>query len=254
MPPAFYEQLDERRFRATPATVGPWDPRHQHAGPPAALLARAVERCATVRGLLVRLTCEILAPVPVADLTVDVRTVRPGRRIELLAATLSHDGQPVMAASAWCLRTEQVDVPAPGARRPALPETTSALPAYAAPGYLTAMEWRWVHGGFDQPGAATVWGRMRQPLVDGEEPSGVQRAAVLADSGNGVSAVLDPRHWLFVNTELTVHLHREPLGEWVCLSAATLVQPSGVGVATSTVYDLDGPVGSAAQALLVAPR
>jgi hypothetical protein len=76
----------------------------------------------------------------------------------------------------------------------------------------------------------------------------------VADSGNGASNRLDMRNWLFINTELTVHLWRVPVGEWIGLDAETTIGPNGVGLANSTLHDSDGPVGRGAQALLVRPR
>jgi hypothetical protein len=116
------------------------------------------------------------------------------------------------------------------------------------------MEWRMLHGAFDQPGPATVWARQRVDLVDGEEPTGLQRLLTVADSGSGASGWLDPREWWFINPELTVHLHREPVGEWICLDANTVIGPDGVGTAYSVLHDCSGPVGRGAQALLVRRR
>ena len=107
---------------------------------------------------------------------------------------------------------------------------------------------------FVDPGPAAVWSRMRLPLVDGEEPTPTQRILATADSGNGISSALSPERWLFVNTELTVHLFRPPSGEWVCLDAVTAIGPSGGGLAASRLSDRDGEVGRGAQALLVRPR
>jgi hypothetical protein len=76
----------------------------------------------------------------------------------------------------------------------------------------------------------------------------------VADSGNGASSQLELRDWLFINTELTVHLWREPVGEWIGLDAETVIGPAGVGLATSTLHDTDGPVARGAQALLVRRR
>jgi hypothetical protein len=74
----------------------------------------------------------------------------------------------------------------------------------------------------------------------------------VADSGNGVSAVLSWDEWLFINTELTVHFRREPRGEWICLDAETSI--AGAGLARSVLSDDDGVVAQGAQALLVMPR
>ena len=111
-----------------------------------------------------------------------------------------------------------------------------------------------MRGGFADPGPALVWMRMRQPLVAGEEPSPLQRVLVAADSGNGVSATLDWARYLFINVELTVHLHRALAGEWVCLDAITIAEPNGVGVADTALYDERGPIGRAVQALLIGER
>jgi hypothetical protein len=121
-------------------------------------------------------------------------------------------------------------------------------------GYLSAIEWRAMWGGLTKPGPASVWGRMRYPLMPDEEPSPLERVLILADSGNGVSWELDIARWHFINPELTVHLHREAEGEWICLDAQTAISPGGVGLATSVLSDLNGPVGVGAQSLLIAPR
>jgi hypothetical protein len=76
----------------------------------------------------------------------------------------------------------------------------------------------------------------------------------VADSGNGVSSRMNPLEWLFINSELTVHLYREPAGEWVGLDATTAIGPDGVGSAFSVLHDSNGPVGRGAQALLVRPQ
>jgi hypothetical protein len=121
-------------------------------------------------------------------------------------------------------------------------------------GYLAAVEWRRGVGGWDRPGPAAVWSRLRHPLVPDEEPSPLQRVLAVADSGNGVSSRLDLNEWLFINPELTVHVHREAVGEWICVDAATTVSPGGVGLATSVLSDGEGPVGVGAQTLLVTRR
>lgn len=253
----FYTDLGDGCFRASLHTTGPWDPRFQHAGPPSALLGRAVERVEPRDDVMVaRMTVEILGSIPVGDLEVAARMERPGRSVELVSASLSADGREVARASAWRVRrTEGVSVPTRLAAPPGLPGAAgSREPEGWVEGYVQAMEWRWAAGFFAEPGPATVWGRMRHPLVDGEEPTPLQRTLAIADSGNGISSELDPRDWWFINPELSVHLHREPVGEWVCLDAQTHVSEGGVGLATSVLSDLSGPVGVGAQSLLVAPR
>ncbi len=121
-------------------------------------------------------------------------------------------------------------------------------------GYHTAMEYRFTSGGFREPGPAVVWMRKRNPLIAGEDPSPLQRVLVAADSGNGVSAALDWDRYLFINVDLTVHLHRMPTTDWVCLDAVTIPEPTGIGLADIALHDELGPIGRALQTLLVRDR
>src|SRR5215217_787248 len=188
----FYAPLGEGRYLASESTSGPWSPEHQHAGPPAALLGRELERCeARPEMILARVSYEILNPVPVAEVEVEASVVRPGRSVELLEATLRAGGRPVVLARAW--RTLRTEAPAAGAdpAPPARPDAPTPPPAALEGfGYGEAVELRFSAGGWDEPGPATVWTRLRVPVVDDEEPTGLQRVLAVADSGNGVSAVL----------------------------------------------------------------
>jgi Thioesterase-like superfamily len=252
---AFYEPLGDGRFAATEHTRGPWNPEHQHAGPPASLLGRALERCEPRDGLLLaRLTYEILKPVPVAEVEVQARVVRPGRSVELLEGELTADGAAIMTVRAW--RVLATEAPAAGERSPPpLPEEATPLPPHLRDfGYGKAMELRFAAGGWTVPGPATVWSRMRVALVAGEEPTGLQRVLAIADSGNGVSGVLPLDEWLYINPELTLHVRRPARGEWICLDAETTIAHGGVGLARSTISDQAGVVALGTQSLLVAPR
>jgi hypothetical protein len=118
----------------------------------------------------------------------------------------------------------------------------------------TAMELRIAKGHFDEPGPATAWFRLTMPLVAGEEPSPAQRAVAAADFGNGISSELRFEEHLFVNTDLTVHFSREPVGEWIAVEAVTDHGPDGTAMAASALHDVEGPVGRAAQSLFVDTR
>ena len=99
-PSAFYlpDATISGRFESTELTRGPWDPASQHAGPPAALLARSIQLCAGLAPdpgsrLVGRITFEILRPVPIAPLLVTAEVVRPGRRVDLVSASLRERGR-----------------------------------------------------------------------------------------------------------------------------------------------------------------
>lgn len=260
MPSAFYETAGDE-IRATELTRGPWDPGAQHAGPPAALLGRELERLPDAdRFQLGRITYEILRSVPIAPLTVGARVLRPGKRVQLVEAELSVAGEVLMRATAWRLAIDPVELPAAAVAPllpPPPPEQGSArgfFPTAQEHGYHTGMEAKFVAGDFTEVGPAQVWMRMRKPLVDDEEPTPLQRVLIAADVGNGVSSTLDFRRYLFVNVELTVHLERLPRDEWVFLDAITRPQPSGIGLAESVLCDRDGRIGRAQQTLLIAAR
>jgi len=257
---AFYEPAGAGSFVSTPATQGPWSPGAQHAGPPSALAAHLLataEPSPTQR--LATVNVDILRPVPVAKLTARTRVIRPGRRITLLETVLEADGQEVLQARGWRLEIAADGPPASPAAipPPAIPgpQPPSTFAGVRNEGYLTAMEWRFVAGGgFDVPGPCTAWVRPAIPLLPGEDISPMSRALLVGDSGNGISSVLDPARFLFVNVDLKIVLHRDPAGEWLLLDAATTIGPDGTGLAASTLSDTAGLVGRGSQTLVVAAR
>lgn len=259
----FYVPLGAHTFASTEHTAGPWDPGLQHAGPPSALLTRAIERePAPWPATITRVTVDLLGPVPVAELDLHVEVLRSGRSVELVQAQVAHGGRVAARATAWRVRRSALALPAlpadhdlaPGDEVPPMPSTETPLPQGWGGGYLHAMEWRQASGAWGPPGAAAVWGRMRYPLVPDEEPTGWQRLMAIADSGNGISHVLPFESWFFINPDLTVHLAAAPAGEWICLDARTRVDPAGFGLATSRLFDRERLVARGAQALYIGPR
>jgi hypothetical protein len=256
MPDAFY-LTDGDRFIPTELTRGPWSAEAQHAGPPAALIARAIESVEPEGLSLARMTVDVLRPIPLSPLRVEARAVRSGRSTQLCEATLTDDAGEIARATAWRIRgepREELDLdpsPPPG------PKESGPAPFFEpgwSPSYFDAMEWRLARGALDAPGPAAVWMRLRCGLVEGEEPSPAARVLAAADSGNGISWALPLGESLFINTELTVHFARMPEGEWVCLDARTRVGAQGVGLAESVLWDERGMIGRGAQSLLVAAR
>jgi hypothetical protein len=238
--PAFYVPAG-RSFAATELTRGPWDHDSQHAGPPCALLGRAVDGVGGIgQARMARITFEILRP-------------------ELIEGALSHEGVDLIRARAWRIRTAEValDEPPPAEEPPAGPAAAEVLdffPVAWEQGYHTAMEVRFLSGSYIRPGRARAWMRMLVPLVEGEEPSSLDRVLVAADAGNGVSSPLDYRRYVFINTDLSVALRRLPEGEWVCLDSVSYAEPDGVGLSDTTLLDERGLVGRATQSLLIRER
>lgn len=261
---AFYvpDPSNPNRFESTEFTRGPWSPDAQHAGPPSALLGHAIERCEPREGFQVgRVAVEILGPVPLEPLTVETRVARPGRNVELIEARLSSARGPVMQANAWRLKLadppldlDETLLPSGVQPGPETADGNSQFPSLQPIGFHTAIEYRFVAGNFIDPGPAICWIRLHHPIVAGHTPSPLERTLAAADSSNGVSATLDWERYLFINTDLTVTLHRQPVGEWVCLDATTYPQPHGIGMAESALSDETGPVGRATQTLFLSNR
>jgi Thioesterase-like superfamily len=246
-------------FVPTEHARGPWDPDAMHGGAPTALLARAIERLDTpVPMRCTRLSVEFARAVPLTPVTVDVTVVRGGKRLALAEAVLRADGADVLRARATLLRAGEVEVPAPPADPP-IPGPEAGRPAHWTGGdetagfHLTAIDLRFARGDWGH-GPALGWFRLQMPIVAGEATTPLQRAVAFADFGNGLSRALDFHTHLFVNTDLTVHLHREPVGEWVALDARTDLDRAGIGQAVSVLHDERGRIGVAAQSLFVDGR
>jgi Thioesterase-like superfamily len=260
---AAYSEVTDGAFRASPLTRGPWHPDHQHAGPPSALICRAVERAAVNDGLthLGRLTVNLLRPAPVGECRVEVATDYVGRNAGHYSGRLIAEGKEVARFTALMQREEDLPVPegTPGHPPPAAPKPPGECPVVTMHfadrpfGYGDLVENRLAAGHFFN-GPCAAWFRMHHPLIKGETPSPYQRVAVAADSGNGISAVLDFGKYVFLNCDLTINLFRRPEGEWICLEARSLFGSNGCGLAESALYDERGMIGRATQSLAVRAR
>jgi hypothetical protein len=255
--------LDGDRVVPTGLARGPWTKDAQHGGAPAALLARTIERFDGGDAMLVvRVTVELLRPVPIEPLRLVTRLARPGKKVQLVEASLvvAATGVEVVRATGLRLRRGEVALPAgtPATGRPPLPAAgVVSRPPWAGQVqyeafHSGAIEMLFVAGSFGAPGPATAWIRLRVPLVAGEPTSPLARVAAAADFGNGISWVLSRSDgYRFINPDLTIYLHRHPVGEWIAIESTTLPEPLGVGLAESRLYDEQGPIGRSVQSLLI---
>jgi Thioesterase-like superfamily len=228
----------------------------------AALVARAAETEPGGGELqLARITLELLRPVPMAPLAVTSVLAKPGRTAQLVDTVIEAGGMEVAWSRALRIRRDPdgrwVEPTVPEDDPPDPPDGIAStamvigeLPAFHNQG----VEMRFVSGRTNNTGPATVWFRLRCPVVLGEDASPWQRAAAAADFGNGVSAELDFMSSSFINPDLTVSLHRPPVGEWVCLDARTRFGSPGIGAAESELWDTQGRIGRSIQNLVVEVR
>jgi hypothetical protein len=262
-PASAYAPAGPGTWRSTELTRGPWHPDHQHAGPPIALVARRIADAAARLGLthVARLTANLLRPIPIAELSVSVREDYAGRNVAHFSASLESAGKELARFTALAQREEPLAVPEglPGHPLPRAPRQPEDSPAARFPfakmqlGYADLVETRVAEGVFFR-GPSAVWFRLRHPLVEGEQPGAIERVAVAADSGNGISAILDFGRYVFVNSDLTVNLLRRPEGEWICIEARTFLGPASGGLAEARIYDAAGLVGRSTQSLVLRLR
>lgn len=256
---------------------GPWVATAQHGGPPSGLLTRAVEHHRSGPGddpsayLVSRMTVELLRPVPLSPLRMTSTTTRPGRKVQLITASLwAGDAFDIEVARAVGLRmlrapisfpfdVDAANAEADAAVRPALgpeqghPPRSSfegaTLPAFHA----SAVDMRFIRGDLGA-GPGAMWLRLRVPIVAGEEVSPAQRAVTLSDFSNAIGSFLPMTTHTYLNADLTVNLHRMPDGEWICVDSVMRVDESGIGLASAQLSDQLGPIGRATQSLLIAER
>ena len=241
-------------------TRSPWGPDSLHGGPVSALLAREIEAVPAGSEMQVtRLTVDLIRPVPMRPLRVSARLERPGRRVQIVVASL-HDGD-TLVASATALRIRIRPVLLPPLPEPPSPPSSPNGPPAPAPwdfGYVAyhrdAVDLINARGSMGEPGPAAVWTRLRQPIVPGEDPTPLQRVAAAADFGNGVSATLDGAVFLFMNPDVTTHLARYPEGEWICIESSVQAEALGVGLVSTTLYDSRGRIGAAHQSQVLEAR
>jgi hypothetical protein len=256
LPDAVFHR-DGDLFVPTELARGPWDPNAQHGGPSGALLARLVEQHdAGPPAHVVRMTIELLRPVPMQPLELRARTLRPGKKVQIVEASVLAGDSEVVRATALRIRLADVEfadppddrlAPGPGALRERF-ENVGGL------NFGFAMEMSLARGEVGVPGPAAVWFRLAVPVVAGEETTPLMRVAAAADFGNGISGAVSWDQFLFINPDLTIYLHRLPAGEWVGLDARTWPTHEGVGVADAALFDERGRIGRSVQALLLDRR
>jgi len=254
----YYRRLaaagDDAVFAATDRTRSNWTPEIQHGSPPLALLTKSVEEMLPPGMRIGRLTLDILGAVPVAEIAVRTWVQRPGRRICLLAAEMAegNGSRPVCRMTAWALATSDTADVAADRYPPLREDPAGPLPPDWRGGYLDTVRFRPQQR--HSAGARVFWVSPLAGLVDDEPTTALQRLTMVVDTANGVGAVLDPRRFVYMNTETTVHLHRAPRGSDFALRARCSVGPDGIGTTTAEIFDADGFVGTSAQLVLVTRR
>ena len=261
------DQLGEKfplgeKFKATDLVRSTWTAEIQHGAPVSALLVRALEKCeARDDTRLSRVMIDLLGAVPAeGDLWVRSRIERSGKQIELVSAEMlapGRDGEPrpVARASGWRLKTidtAAVECASAPPLRPLAEARSRDMKKDWDRNYVHSLDWRWLTQPMsDGPGES--WIRPEVDLVKGESMTALERLFAVADDANGIGTKLDIRKWTFMNTDLVVHVHRIPEGEWIGIRAETNYGPDGIGTTIGTLFDESGAVGAIQESVLVRP-
>lgn len=250
---SYYRQLDETIFMPTLHAQGAWQPFEQHMAPVSGIIAHCLE---TFNGRedtqLSRVTYEILGLIPAAPSTIECRTIRPGRTIELDEAIMSVNGRAVVRATGWRLSKHDTSEIS-GGFPPPLPAPQS-FPRWAGAalwsgGYIASLDFR--ADPESVPGSGRMWIHPRKTLLEDTRVSDLVSYIGIVDTANGVATRAQPGEWMFPNLDLTIHMFRTPTAGWVGFDTEVVFGQSGVGLTSSVLHDVQGAVGRAEQILTV---
>jgi len=259
LPPALYLPTAPNRMQPTELTTGPWRADHQHGGPPSALLGYLTEQLVEAGEVVARVSIELLRGIPLTPLTTSVIRTSSSRRIHNVTAELRADDTPVARSRALVLTGGIIPEPQwkPEPEAAAVPpaSATAVAPHWSSGEgvryHTDATEHRFEAGGFAEPGPAHDWIRLIRPVVEGIEPSGLQRTLAAADFGSGASSVYGPgANFGLINADLVVSLYRPAEGEWISVETVTHVGPDGTGLGVAQLGDRGGRFGVGTQSLL----
>jgi len=253
----YFRRIDAHTFTPTAHVGGAWNVAEQHVAPAIGLLAHAVEADHRMRHAIplqiARLSYDIWGTIPMEAVTIELSVLRPGRSIELVEARLCHGGRPAIVLRAWLTQGYDSQGVATVNFAPMPPPGTVPVwnpSSVWAGGFIASVE---VQREEDGTGRAHCWVRSQYALIEQEDVSATARAMALVDIANGLTPLASPQDVAFPNLDLTVHLLRRPVGEWIGLDIRVSSGPSGIGLTHSILHDIGGPFGAMSQCLTVRP-
>jgi acyl-CoA thioesterase len=246
-------------FVPNPVCRGPWDPKSLHGRVVAGLLAAEIERQFGDPGFQpARLTIDLWRLPDFTPIEVTTTLVREGGRIKVADAECFAGGKSIGRASASLLRrgaAPETDVwsPPPWNVPPPQRVPPETLPADLPNDWKPMWEMRPIGRHWGVAAQKRAWIREVRGLFEGETLTPFQRVALAADfasplanSGAGGLA--------YINTDITLYLHRLPAGEWLGFESVAHHAAEGVAVGECMLYDEDGPIGRSITAALAQRR
>ena len=233
-------------FVPTELARGPWGPDTLHGRVLAGLFAHDFEQRFGDPSLhFARLTVDLFRMPRMRPVTLSTRVVREGRRIRVAEGVLSSEGAEIARASVVQLRKGEHppgnpwqpppwDVPAPAEIEP-MPPREGSTPMW---------ETRPIGGSsFIGAGRKRMWIRETRAVVAGEALTPFTRVAGAADIASPLAnSGEDGLH--YVNADITLYLHRLPLGEWVGWEVSDHQSAEGVAFGECRIHDEQGAIGT----------
>ena len=237
--------VDGDTFQPTPVCAGPWDPNSLHGRVVAGLLAFEIERRHGDPDFQpARLTVDLYRLPDFSSVTVQSTRVRDGRRIRVVDAEFMSNGVSVGRASCQLLR--RGEQPPGTVWTP--PDWDVAKPddITVAEGADQALGGMWttrpISGAIGTVGPRRLWMSEVRPLVAGHELTPWQRVALAADFTSPFANSGDAG-LAFINTDITLYLHRLPATPWIGFDVVDHQSAAGVAIAECRLYDETGALG-----------
>lgn len=267
---AAYYEFDKREqqadgtciayYQPTKNVQGAWNEHEQHMAPATGLLTYELSQFNPQANMRVaRISLDILGLIPLSDFTITTRCIRPGKTIELIEAVMSSRGRDCIIARAWRLLTQDTSEIA-GLEDQKVKHQPQELEVWEG-----MKQWP---GGFIESvnlvteadrrsGKGMVWITNDLEMIAGQTTSDLIRLLGMVDTANGVvqrlGVGLSELEWMFPNTDLQIHMHREPKGQWLGIEAVQQYGADGIGLTSAVLHDVHGPFGRSEQILTIRP-
>jgi hypothetical protein len=222
---------------------GPWDPKSLNGRVVIALCGFQIEQShALAEFMPARLTVDMYRLPGFAPIEVTTRVVRNGARIKVIDAEFVSEGVSyARATSQWLKRSQNSEgnVWSPPSWEVPAPETLPEPESGQGP----MMTMRRIVGAIGTFGQKRVWLRETRALVAGTPLTPFMRAAISADLANPFANSGD-RGLGYINSDVTLYLHRLPAGEWIGLEVVNHHATDGVAIGQVVLYDRTGAIGT----------
>jgi hypothetical protein len=253
----FFRRTADGRFQPTRAGIGPWTADSLHGRLIVGLLGAEIERqYGDPDYMPARLTVDMYRLPDLSPVEVVVRVVKDGYRIKVIDAEFISGGASAGRATCQLLRKTQNppgrvwtppnwDVPRPAD----IPEPDD--PRAAMRGMWTV---RPIAGAFGEVGMPRrLWMAEVRDLVEGEPFTPFARVATAADFASPFANSGD-QGLGYINSDITLYLHREPVGAWIGFDVTNHGATAGVAIGECALYDEAGAIGSASCTALAQKR